>query len=340
MGGNALKMLKTVRLDKEHYEYVSQGMVEILKQTFPKARIEVIPAYASKKSFGDLDILISGVTMDKLLKFATESLKTPQYYQNGGVLSIGVDVTALLKSYGWFQVDFITVPEEDFNFALNYFAYNDLGNLIGQTAHGIGLKFGHDGLWYKYIVDTQLVKEICITKDFATALDVLGYSYHEYLKGFSTLEDIFYYAVASPHFTTWNYQLENRNHVSRIRDKKRKTYMEFLEWMKDKKLPSERAPRDHGIRIAASKMRNVALEFMDATFEYFRVQRIKAKFNGELVGEITGLTGKELGGFITAYRGEDKVAFTAKVDSMDAESLKQDILQFFNQRSKECFSNV
>src|SRR5579859_5325409 len=164
MGGNALK-LATVRLEKKYYEYVAQGTSDVLKQTFPKARVAVIPSYENKESFGDLDILISGVPMDKLREFAQVALQTPEMHQNGNVLSFGLDITALLMKKALFQVDFISMSEEDFEFALNYFAFNDLGNLIGQTAHGIGLKFGHDGLWYKYIVETQLVKEICITKD-------------------------------------------------------------------------------------------------------------------------------------------------------------------------------
>ena len=334
MGGNALKHA-TIRLEKKYYEHVAQGTSDLLKQTFPKAKVAVIPSYGEKESFGDLDILISGVHIDKLLEFAEKPLQTPEWHKNGGVLSFGLDLTALLKKHAIFQVDFITVPEEDFDFALNYFAYNDLGNLIGQTAHGIGLKFGHDGLWYKYIVETQLVKEICITKDFTAALDILGYSLSDYRRGFRSLEDIFHYAASSEHFTTWNYQLENRNAVGRVRDKKRKTYMAFLEWMKDKELPFERKPRDYGLKLAAHKIGDVAREFMYATLDYFQTERVKKKFNGQFVRTWTGLEGKELGGFMNNYRGEYHDLFVKKIESLTLEQVEADVKAEFEKWKKK-----
>jgi hypothetical protein len=334
MGGNALK-LQTVRLEKKYYEHVAAGTSDVLKQAFPDAKVAVIPAYEEKESFGDLDILISGIPMDKLREFVEKALVSPEYHQNGNVLSFGLEITALLMKRAIFQIDFITVPDEDFDFALKYFAYNDLGNLIGQTAHGVGLKFGHDGLWYKYIVDTQLVKEICITKDFAVALHLLGYSMFEYNAGFRNLEDIFVFTCKSKFFTTWNYQLENRNAVGRVRDKKRKTYMDFLEWMKDKNLPSERMPRDHGFLIAAKERPDVAMEFIHATFDYFRVEKVKKKFNGEFVGLWTGLQGKELGGFMADYRGNDREAFLKRIESMTSEQVEAHVKRVFEEWEKQ-----
>lgn len=329
MGGNAIKTLQTIRLEKKYYEHVASGTAEVLRMAFPNAQIAVIPAYAEKESFGDLDVLISGVTMDKLRDFVTQKLNSQEYYQNGNVLSFAFEITALLMEKAFFQIDFITVPEEDFDFALNYFSYNDLGNLIGQTAHGIGLKFGHDGLWYKYIVDTQLVKEMCITKDFNTALTILDYSVSEFKRGFQSLDDIFHYAVTSKYFSTWNYELENRNHVGRIRDKKRKTYMLFLDWMEGKELRSDRNQRDLGIKVADEHVPAISLEFMYATLRYLKTERVKKKFSGELVKEWTGLDGKELGQFMSEYRGLDKDLFLDQMDLLPTDKIEADVKAFF-----------
>lgn len=334
MGGNALK-LETVRLEKKYYDHVAAGTAEVLQTAFPKAKVAVIPSYGEKESFGDLDVLISGIPMDKLREFVTQKLNSPEYFQNGNVLSFGLEITALLMKRAIFQIDFITIPEEDFDFALNYFAYNDLGNLIGQTAHGIGLKFGHDGLWYKYIIETQLVKEICITKDFDTALRILGYSVSDYKRGFQTLEDIFTYAVSSENFSTWNYQLENRNHVGRIRDKKRKTYMAFLEWMEDRDLPGERRDRDLGLVLADYNVPAVSFEFMITTLNHFKVERVKKKFSGEKVSEWTGLTGKELGQFMSEYRGLDRELFINQMDLTPTDKVEKEVKEFFEKWSKK-----
>jgi hypothetical protein len=333
MGGNAIS--NAIRLEKQYYNHVSEGMETILKQTYPNAKIKTIPSYAEKESFGDLDILISGVDVGTLREFCQQALNAKEIHSNGNVISFGLDITSLLMKEAVFQVDLITVPEEDFDFALNYFSYNDLGNLIGQTAHGIGLKFGHDGLWYKYIIETELVKEICITKDFFVALDILDYSRADFLRGFRSLEDIFHYTVSSEFFTTWNYQLENRNAAGRVRDKKRKTYTAFLEWMKDKNLPSEQKFRNLGLLLSAHRDHGVALQFMYATLDYFRAERVRVKFNGAYVGEWTGLTGKELGSFMAAYRGDDKESFMKKMDSMSGEEIEIEVKQFYETWRKQ-----
>ena len=330
MGGNAVS--NAVRLEKKFYDYVADGTSTVLREAFPEAKIAVIPSYGQKESFGDLDILISGVDVGTLREFCSNALNSQEIHINGGVISFGLEITALLMKHAIFQVDFITVPEEDFDFALKYFAFNDLGNLIGQTAHGIGLKFGHDGLWYKYIVDTQLVKEICITKNFEEALGLLDYSYKRYCNGFDSLEDIFEYVTDSKYFTKWNYRLENRNHVGRIRDRKRKTYMDFLAWMESKDLNEERAPRDHGFLMVAEELPDIAMEFIHATFDYFRKERVKRWFNGELINEWTLLKGKELGGFMADYKGSDKEEFLSKIEKLgSAEAVKQDVLAFYRE---------
>jgi hypothetical protein len=167
------------------------------------------------------------------------------------------------------------------------------------------------------------------------ALDILGYGNKYQTTDFNTTEDIFTFAISSPYFSTWNYQLENRNHVGRIRDKKRKTYMEFLEWMKGKQLPSERRSKDLGLKVAAELKPHVAQEFMHATLDYFRTERVKNKFNGELVSRLTGLTGKELGGFMSDYRGDNREAFMSKMERFSTEQVEADIVSSFEMWSKQ-----
>lgn len=335
MGGNAIK--DAVRLDKQYYGYVSDGTSSVLKKVFPDAKVDVIPSYEEKDSFGDLDILISGVPTDKLAEFCHKVLNATEVVVNGNVVSFGLEIHIRDKKREIFQIDLITMPEDTYEFALKYFAFNDLGNLIGQTAHGIGLKFGHDGLWYKYIVDTQLVDEICITQNFDEALEFLGYDSKRYYEGFNTLQDIFEYATSSQHFTTWNYLLENRNAAGRIRDKKRKTYMLFLDWLKDKHFRAVRNPRDTGMALIMEHMKfpETVKAYAIATLGFHRVSRVKKKINGELIREWTGLVDKELGSFFADYRTSFGDEYWTRIDSMTSEQVETDIKECYKLWSKQ-----
>ena len=53
------------------------------------------------------------------------------------------------------QVDYIKSNLEDFDFSKNFFAFNDLGNLIGRIAAQASFSFGFDGLKRKIYVDNR-----------------------------------------------------------------------------------------------------------------------------------------------------------------------------------------
>ncbi|MNK09927.1 hypothetical protein D3C87_279360 [compost metagenome] len=296
MGGNIF--INAGRLDAAQYHQLVQRLVTDFKRKQPKLSIEAITAYSEKESFGDLDFLVTGISKEELEMYVAGQTDYFGVSHNGPVVSYAYKLSdfEIEASHEAFQVDFIFVEPEEFEFAKNYFAYNDLGNLIGQTAAGLGLKFGHKGLYYKYIEDTQLLGEILITRNFYEALEFLGYDYIRYLnQEFKTLEDVFTFAASSKYFSTWNYQLENRNHVGRIRDKKRSTYTKFLEWMKDKVLPDNPPDKEKGIILSSKLYPHIAIEFVQLTLDRQLADRAKQLFNGQNVALRTGLQGKELG---------------------------------------------
>lgn len=321
MGGNAIK--NAVRIPASLYEPFVEQVLFQMREAFPEGFFRPVESYASKESFGDLDIVVKNVEKEDLLKYFSSS----EIYNNGPVVSIGYVLGGIGDTQTKFQVDFIFVKPEEFTFACNYFDYNDLGNLIGQTAAGIGLKFGHTGLWYRYIVDNELLGEILITRDFRVALGILGYdvsNYHEYrLTPFETLEDIFEFAVSSKYFSVWNYQLENRNHVGRIRDKKRSTYMKFLEWIKGKDLPNTIPDKTLGFIQASKTWPHCALRFTELTLDKLLRDKAKQKFNGDIVRDLTGLEYKELGDFMGYIRSQSNSAkeFYKLVTSLSDENV-------------------
>ncbi len=298
MGGLALKNIQTVRLDAPSYFCLTGKVLNQLKLTFLGCRVDLIPAYKTKKDFGDADFLVESSDISFDIRERIQNTFLPkQIVKNSNVWSFDVEN---------FQIDIILTAPRYYNASLNYFSYNDLSNLEGRLFHKLGLKHGHDGL--KYIVrdGTTERDEIELSLDVKEFLPLVGLDYNKRASGFDSLEDIFEYVSSSPYFNPDIYLLENRNHISRVRDKKRKTYQEFLKWCELNK------SRLNSFVFEDNKDRYLPL--IIATFPNFKSQYDKiqeniqkqkeraAKFNGNMVKELLSIEGKELGGFISNFK--------------------------------------
>lgn len=296
MGGNAIKT--AIRLTSENYFKVVTEISSILKET----KFKVIPAYFQKPDFGDMDILFPSqhTNIPNIIKM----LNATEIVRNGEVTSIGYQT-----EFGIFQLDLISIPEQFFDFAFNYFSWNDCSNLMGRVAHRLGFKFGHNGFYYVLREpgnNSHVLQEILISTSFKKALEFLEFDYSTYLKGFQTLEDIFKFVIANPYFNKEIYLLENRNAVSRVRDSKRKTYNLFLQYIEHlDTLPStvdKHVLREKYLQLALDTFPMFKAKYAQ-TLEKLKIkQEVKEKFNGTLVQTITGLTGKELGNFIMTFK--------------------------------------
>jgi hypothetical protein len=304
MGGNALSMT-AVRLTKKNFERVSAQCVERLQACFPEHRIAVIPAYRVKADFGDCDLLVTSTGYDP--HKAAAALDAVEVVRNGPVTSVGVVVREELapQDGNVFQVDLVSIGEESFDYALGYFSFNDLGNLIGRTAHRAGLSHRHDGLWF-YVRDGDYkFRDICLTRDYDVALRFLGYEPEQFRAGFETLEDIFEYVAGSDYFNRDIFLLENRNAQSRIRDRKRRTYTEFLKWCEARpELPAFQYPEDKAAWLPriTEHFPHFEAEHRQALDDMARQRAVKARFNGEWVSQLTGLQGKDLGALMKNFK--------------------------------------
>ncbi len=306
MGGNALKSHVAVRLSKTDVDRVAERCLVALQTLYPSGRFAVIEAYREKADFGDLDIALTAHDYDPLQ--AAAALGAVEVVRNSSVTSIGVQAypDAPHEPGGdVFQVDLIQLGADEFDYALQYFSFNDLGNLIGRTAHKAGLTHGHNGLWFYLRDGDYLFRNILLTRDHAKALAFLGYAPERFAQGFNNLEEIFEYVAGSEFFNRDIFLLENRNHQSRVRDRKRKTYTEFLKWCEARpELPAYQYPAEKRAwmpRIAAH-FANFQAEYDDAMAELERQRAVKARFNGQYVTELTGLQGKALGILMKNFR--------------------------------------
>ena len=292
MGGNALNNTKTRRYSANEYYAITDTIMEKFKAEFPDLRMQDVKAYRSKESFGDLDIVIEDRNLDRkpIEKFLNENNVT-DIVKNGPVWSVG---------WNDFQVDLIFQPE--YEFSLSYFSWNDLGNLTGRISRSLGFKFGHNGLWYTLREGGNKIDDLLITNDFNKALSFLGFDAKRHSQGFEDTQEIFQYVVNNEYFSIKPFLLEKRSNRDRTRDKKRATYVSFLDFIQE----------NETIEIVIDKnaqlirARECFPEFsnkLDLAIKNHETKKIvKTKFNGAFVSEITGLTGKDLGLFMGDFK--------------------------------------
>lgn len=302
MGGNALKNCETRRFERNEYLSISQTVLRLLKESFPNQLFSIIVAYNDKESFGDMDVLCGGMEGGIDYKRVLRDLfDSKEVVHNGNVWSL---------EFNNFQIDLIFTPREEMEIAGTYFSYNDLGNFMGRIAHKMGFKYGHNGLTYQFrSMDDHIFDEFVLSKEPHKIFSFLGYDYLTYLKGFNTLEDIFKFASSTPYFHKDIFLLHNRNHVSRVRDMKRKSYNEFLKWLET--YDGENAYNwDSYMEKGGRKdvdwcMENAFYLFPEFKVWYddvkFRLEQhnlAKTLFNGNVVSLLTGLENIELGKFM------------------------------------------
>jgi hypothetical protein len=300
MGGKACKNCETRRYGKDEYFAILAEVQQLLKPYFPHT--EPVIAYRNKEDFGDLDLLVesSGVKFDipKMIQILFDS---KEIVPNGKVFSF---------EFKQFQIDLIFTPSWEFEFARHYYAYNDLGNLMGRIAHKFGMKYGHDGLYYMFRDGTRLISEICVSMNIQHVFKVFDFNYDRWTQGFDDLEDIYEFVSRSKYFNPDIYLFDQMNHRSRVRDQKRSTYNGFLRWCdsmrvgewEDQVFFQFTKDKDSHLPFLFDQFPGFKKEWFDTYHMKLEYQDVSTKFNGNGVSVITDLQGKELGRFIQDFK--------------------------------------
>lgn len=246
MGGNALKNTATRRYQRDEFLELQNEVVQILLKEYETVR--PLRFYAQKPDFGDLDIVIPswprwpGFHREHLVKLFNPN----EVFCNDNVISI---------DYKEFQIDVKFVDPMDFPTVCLYHDFNDLGNLMGKLVHCMGITYGHLGLHYSVFYHrTHLLGKVELTRDPAKIFSFFGLNKHVYDHGFQHLEEIFHYVTTSRFFCKEAYEDQYHNHTDRTRNRKRKVYADFLEWL-EKCQPVDMTPfigKDAGLQIADS----------------------------------------------------------------------------------------
>lgn len=305
MGGHAFPEFKTRRLDQIGFMTVATACMGRLEIEFPSNHFQPVVSYRNKETFGDLDIIWCGdhIATEDMCK----ALKAIDFVKNGPVTSFALR----LNEDEIFQVDLIYVDCKHLESSASYFAFNDLGNLLGRIFHRAGFKLGHKGMLYVVREEgnfSNALREVEVTRSWKEALEFAGYDFNRWLEGFDELEDVFRYAVSIPLANRTIFRLDETNHQARVRDRKRLTYQKFLSWVNDpangvkehEDIPKAEL-REKWLERAKAAFPRFAEELEEVQKEMEARRRSSEKFNGLIVREITGLDGKELGQFMQDF---------------------------------------
>lgn len=246
-----------------------------------------------KQSFGDIDLVYDN-QYTQAIKDVLKQIGYPTH-QNGTIISY--------QTPDLVQIDLISIPQDKIDFAVNYFSFGDHGNILGRLLKQLYLKHTFLGLKYEFKRDNgSYQRDFLLTDNYDDVLELLGLDKQQFHVGFDTQFDIFEWIYQSPFMDSKRFEFDNLNHKNRMRDRKRKFYNSWLDFLADKpKAPSEtflQKERDnltHKFPMLSDNLANVE-------YEYNKTKAIKQKFNGEIVSSITGLKGVELGKFMKAFK--------------------------------------
>lgn len=332
MGGS---LYGAERLPKDKFLLLLAQLVPELKMILGDTEFMPVPFYSEKEDFGDLDIIVKAnldVVKDAIIthfNFIPEcklASHAHQYTTNANVLSFVYEKK--------FQIDLICTVA-DYETSIAYYSFNDVGNILGRFCHKLGLKFGHTGLLYPLRSDGRSVrKEIIVSKDINEILRFLGLNNSKWNSGFTTLEDIFEWVASGQYFDPAIFERGEMSVINEKRDRKRKTFSKFLDWVEETK------PKQNYVFTNSDEFRDrdkfipgieaffgVDIQGQQAEFrKHMEAERqMKEKFNGEMVMEITGLKGKELGEFMGLFKNDISGSFDEYIMSNDVEKIKDDI---------------
>lgn len=312
MGGKALK-IETERKTTDEFNKIASVIIPIIEN---KLGIDTFIAkcYHNKETHGDMDILIK-ITHEfhnksiNLVNWIKDTFNPIDINNNNGVVSF---------DYDNFQIDIIPMRESIWEIAKTWYSYDPFSNIAGKTAHKKMLKYGSMGLTYPFRnFNGRQSHNITVSRDPEKIFDFLGYSYDVFKEGFDEIEEIFDYVISGKYFNYTTFLMENLRHIDRKRNKKRKSYNEFLQYVDKNNIKKE-----YNFKAKDEYLNDIAEFFPEANLlekiEELKIkddqnQILATKFNGKLVmANYPNLKAKMLGDAMLNFKnslGEWKDVF-------------------------------
>lgn len=306
MGGTALKHLgfEGRRICREEYFEIVLELKELAKGKIDN--FKDILHYKNKLDHGDIDFVGYAENFDE--KKLKEIFPCKYVSKNSCVYSF---------DYKNVQIDLAFLDDvEKLNYYYLFSCFSPLGNVLGRIIKQKGLKWGIDGLSYPIkLSDVEQLGEVSITYgtpfctfekmlDFLSLKHNFGNCFQNFKDYFENQQDIFEWVCSSKMFNKDIFAFENLNHVNRKRDRLRKDYHQWMEFIKDKQ---NNFVRDEDKTVYIEEIykhfgTNVHKEAEQMISKHVYKKFLKGKFNGKMVRDWTGLEGEALGKVIKAYK--------------------------------------
>jgi len=229
MGGEALKKvgIKTERKStKELYDIYGK-----IKKYFTEYDVEMVKFYRTKKTHGDLDILLKSGDVDGVIELINNRINPNGLVVNDGVVSF---------DYDDFQIDIICIPNDIWKTSILFYSYDPAGMLMGKIAKGFGLSYGVEGLYYKYDKNNKII----LSTSGKEIFNFLGYDLNRFNMGFDTVDNIIDFIVNGKYFDKKLFLPKNLTNVDRKRSLKRSSYRYFLKKLNEFESNYNFAPKE------------------------------------------------------------------------------------------------
>lgn len=348
MGGSLFKDLGSQRITSEEYE---QKYVPALKGLLGPLglRFDFVAYYLDKPDHGNINVIVNNTTVlpgAEVVSSATIALEPHRKKEvieflkdNGYVVRTNSNIVSFLFD-NCLQIDLIFTNPACYDYSVAYFAWNDLGGLIGRLTRSLGLKHGSAGLYYTHYNEdkTKKLGEYLLSLDHDVTLEILGLDVERFKQGFQTLEEIFEFVVKSKYFAYKSFDLDELPCKDRHRDQKRNTFRAFDQYCVERSevLPATCSilPEDKQAFVI-SLFPFVKKQIDEANAKEAMRQAVAQKFNGKIIMELIPELKADprlLGEFIKSFKEMYPENILIELSPVNIEKL---ILSWFLKSTKE-----
>lgn len=346
MGGNRFKSIETVRIDVNTHNMIASKTIKLLADFGINA--EALPYIRNKKSFGDIDLIAKKSQTHQAIKDITDpKLAKNLLHESDENIAKAINAEMhsrqcasdpvlgmLIKSnIGSVNIDLITIEDEVYDFAKAHLSWGDAGSLISVISKEMGIKAGMGGARLSVpSKNGNIYVPISIT--YPNFLKLIGLDSDKHEEGFNTQEEIHKWVSEGIMFDPRIWDMDRLTSRARNRIRKRPNYMAWIAWLENNNPErnynwgEQRAQRAGEWLPALLAMFPSAKKSLELKEEEQRQQKILSDFyNGNIVSQISGITGEALGHLMNAIRkdiGDKKLMDLAH--QKDEETLRDKIL--------------
>ncbi|KAI0086550.1 hypothetical protein BDY19DRAFT_894795 [Irpex rosettiformis] len=300
MGGNAFATLlpgaSFPRMSPEVYNRLKDDLTKRLQAFF---EVVAVPREAPEKvDHGDLDFVVCNSRRDFNLEEVWKALGAREaVLLEGNRISnfaIPAEIPSGDASEVYHQVDVrVCTDLEEFDRAIAYNSYGDLGMILGSVTRAAQLVFGNNGLKLAKPVPTSPPCTLRLSASFPDILSFLSLSIDKWREGFATRTEIFDWVASSPLFDVWNAR-RTPGMLQKGKPGERPMYRAFIEYAEHRR--SSAVFRSFSLDITDILAHFGKLELYNAILYVTRTkQYAKATFRGTLVETWTGIRGPAVG---------------------------------------------